>query len=177
MDKNLLQLYLDKVKKFFGIPAVILSLILGFLFWYFKPEMTVSFGVILPIFLLLIILIIPLVDLLINLYFQNKNKRLPRVLTSAKYPSGDTVLLLSDSSLFTINSIVSIYYKEDDFEHLIGFGTVINVQENGKIQVGISWALNGYDEYFEKIDNNDKTFIDRIVIKPNTSNVFLKIKD
>lgn len=177
MDKNLLQLYFDKIKKFFGIPAVILSLILGFLFWYLKPELMVSVGAILPIFLVLVILIIPLIDLLIYLYHQNKNKRLPKVLASTKYPSGDTVLLLSESNLFTNNSIVSIYNNEDDFEHLIGFGTVINVQENGKIQVGIYSTLDGFDEHFEKIDNNDKTYIDKLVIKPNTSNVFLKIKD
>ena len=176
MDKNLFQLYFDKIKKFFGIPAVILSLILGLLFWYFKPELMISFGVVLPIFLVLVIMTIPLIDLLFYLYFQNKNKRLPKVLASTKYPNGDTVLLLTESNLFTNNSIVSIYYNEDDFEYLIGFGTVINVQENGKIQVGIYSTLDGFNEQFEKIDNNDKTYIDKLVIKPNISNVFLKIK-
>lgn len=177
MDETLLQLYLDKIKKFFGIPTIILSIALGFLFWYFKPDLKISFGIILPIFLFAIILTIPLIDLLLYIYSQNKHNRLPHVLTATKYPNGDTVLLLSESSLLPNNSIVSIYYNEKDFEYLIGFGTVINVQENKKIQVGIYSIIEGFENHFEKIDNNNKDTLDNILIKFNVSNAFLKIKD
>lgn len=176
MNKNLLHLYLEKVRKFFGIPAVILSLILGFLFWYLTPELKIKFGVILPIFLILVILIITILSLALELFNQTKNNKLPSVLASTKYPNGNTVLLLAPSDLFTNNSIVSIYYNEDDFEHLIGFGTVINVQENLKIQVGVYSTLEGFNNYFEKIENNDKSAISKLIIKPNTSNVFLQLK-
>lgn len=177
MDKTLRQLFLDSFSKFKGFPGVVVSLLLGYLFWVFSPDLKIPFSVFLPILLVLGGLIVVLFDLLDDLYGQVKIKWLPKVIRSIKYPNGDTVLLLSESKLLTVNSIVSIYYDDNDFEQLIGFGVVVNIQENGKIQIGIHRQLPGFDERFKSIANNNITAIARVVIKPNTPSVYLEIKD
>ena len=66
--------------------------------------------------------------------------------------------------------MVSAYYtNKDDIEVLIATGFVKNIQDNRKIVVQLSKLEHGQEEILKKIANNDKSIIDRTIIKPGIS--------
>ena len=99
-------------------------------------------------------------------YIQSGIK-LPLVKQATKFGESQTVILiLGPSPLFSFNSVVAIYYLEDQFERLIGIGSVINVQENGLIQVSVMEAKTEDTRLWESIINNKADIIKHIIVKP-----------
>lgn len=45
------------------------------------------------------------------------------------------MLLCESNHLVTYDSIVSIYLKENGFENLVGYGIILNIQDDGLIQI------------------------------------------
>lgn len=80
----------------------------------------------------------------------------------------NNIFLCEPNKSIAHESIVSIYLKEDGFEHLIGYGIVINIQNDGFIQI---------DPHIlpESIFKNENEFItslkniNNIVIKPTVT--------
>ena len=92
---------------------------------------------------------------------------LPSVKQATRYGIKQTgVLVLEPSKLFSHNSIVAIYYIEDQFEKLIGLGTVSNIQENGLIQVAVIEYLPERDETWKAILSNKADKIKSLIVKP-----------
>jgi hypothetical protein len=84
------------------------------------------------------------------------------------------VLLMSRSALFGVNTLVTIYYVEilgigQDhlFERTIGIGRVINVQENGLIQVLVLREVSNDAELWQRIRGREMATLSHVIIKPS----------
>jgi len=78
------------------------------------------------------------------------------------------------SRLFGVNILVTIYYVEglgsgqnEYFERAIGIGRVINIQENGLIQVLAPREVSNHAELWQRIRSRDMATLSRIIIKPS----------
>jgi hypothetical protein len=81
------------------------------------------------------------------------------------FSSSKALLLVEPSVIYSHDSVVSIYFLEDEFERLIGVGRVYNVQDNKIIQVLVTHDLDFGDEW-NSIVNNDATKLTKLRIKP-----------
>jgi hypothetical protein len=113
-----------------------------------------------------------LATLLYALVLGRNMSQLPRVLYArGVFPSsGDgeaTLLLLEKSELFGHDAVVSMYHLgEKGFEELAGVGHVLNIQEDGKIQVLIDNVVACH-EIFSKLAGNDATVLAKVRVKPS----------
>lgn len=122
-----------------------------------------TFIIIVLILLLIIATVIKAINTLFTEY-KDLQQRLvqpliPKILSSRKYEileRAGILCLLERSQLFSIGIFVSCYYKDaDDFELLIGTGTILNIQGDGKIQALIDRPASGYQDILDKLANND----------------------
>ncbi len=100
----------------------------------------------------------------------SQKRLIPEILSARDYQINNIsgiFCLLEKSELFSHNIYVSCYYTDnDDFEIIIGVGSVINIQTDGKIQVLIDEFVNNYEDILKKLANNDNKIVSRILIKP-----------
>jgi len=91
-------------------------------------------AIIIVVVVFLIAIIITLYDL--SRYFYKKSlNNSPRVLKTIKQKEMP-ILLTEYSDLLRIDGLVTIYrLNDEDFEEHIGYGEVINIQEDKKIQI------------------------------------------
>lgn len=104
-------------------------------------------------------------------YKKLKQRNIPRILFIQKDPNTSSITcLLEYSELFAHDMMVSAYYtNKDDIEVLIATGFVKNIQDNNKVVVQLSTLEPGQEEILKKFANNDKSIIDRTIIKPGIS--------
>lgn len=143
-----------------------LGLLVTILAWIFKPETTLPLIVVLPICAIACLAILTLIGAVFqSLILKN---RLPAVRYVRKAVSGhDLVLLLDPSELFSQNAVVSFYHLGDaGFEQFIGIGSVLNIQEDQRIQVAMSQTVDGYDDVLEGLQQNRSTMLEKIRVKP-----------
>lgn len=119
-----------------------------------------------------------LVQLSISL-FQEKAKILPKIRQAKKpqniYQPSIAWLLLEPSPMFGHESLVSIFYKEGDFEVLVGSGFILTVQENGLIQVLVTDNFYEQDEdFWSKVCGNDHQILSKLLVKPSIPRVIWK---
>jgi hypothetical protein len=69
---------------------------------------------------------------------------------------------------------VTIYYEEslgagggELFERTIGVGQVVNVQENGLIQVRVLREVPGQSELWRRVRNREMNILSNLVAKPS----------
>ena len=78
------------------------------------------------------------------------------------------ICLLEPSDWFSYGLGVAFYYVNDDgFELLIGIGRVINVQDDGRIQVGVTRTIGGNDGVVAEIASGSKGKLERVRVKPS----------
>lgn len=155
--------------KVWGVPAVVLGLVLAFVFWQLTPDKTIGIGPFVLVLIFLTIAIITLINLNIELYSIARLNSLPSIKLTRKSMQQDgikLILLLEPNEWFSYDSLVTIYKLDNEFEQIFGIGKVINVQQNGMIQIGLIQILDKTSDTFEKLSNNDKDIIERIIIKP-----------
>ncbi|MFA5793758.1 MAG: hypothetical protein WC980_01615 [Candidatus Brocadiia bacterium] len=152
---------IKKILKWAG--GIIASLIIPFIFWVVSPNETISLKWFIPICVLCGILIVIVIYLVVKI----NQPILPEVIHGTKLsPQSDSVLcILNPSKFFSHNIKVSCYYN-DEFERLIAIGRVLNIQEDGKIQILLSEILPGYTEVTKKVSENNKSTLVKIIIKP-----------
>ncbi len=105
---------------------------------------------------------------------------LPKVKASYRphslYSDAIAILLLEKSNLFGHESLVSVYFKEDAFEKLIGWGYVLTVQQGGLIQVLVIREVGeAQDSIWEKIRNNDGSVLSKLLIRPSIPKIIQDI--
>lgn len=109
--------------------------------------------------------------------YQINRTYLPTILQSQESPIEDEstlVCLLEPSRLFSYDIWVSFYTTaEHGFETLIGIGTVINIQEDGKIQVGLIHSVKGHEDAIQKLRQNDAASLKATVVKPTVPAKYL----
>jgi len=160
-----------------GVLSGVIAIVLGVLLWLFSPDKNISLGWALPIGLFCVILILTLGNAAYEAFKISKHV-LPMVLVGKKpptqIPAAKLLCLLEPSELFSHDTLVSFYYIGDEnFEQLMGIGIVVNIQEDGKIQVVMIYALDGYEEKIEKLVQNDAGILKRTRVKPNIPKTYL----
>jgi hypothetical protein len=76
-------------------------------------------------------------------------------------------LLLRDSELFANDSMISfIYTDEYDNEAIIATGFIITRQSNGLMQAEIYQSIPTYQYILDKVAEENKTVLERIIVKP-----------
>ncbi|VVB86129.1 Uncharacterised protein [uncultured archaeon] len=173
MKRNFWSLIWLSFLKIQGILIGIIALAVSVLVWLFSPNINISLGLVLPVLILCIITI------LIFAYaayesFKLSERILPKIIYGTTLQA-KVLCLLEPSELFSHDTLVSFYYVENSFEKLIGIGTVINIQEDGKIQVSMTNPVQGFDEIITRLGQNDNTILDNIKVKPNIPRTYQNI--
>lgn len=159
---SLLGIHIYKVQSLYSfIIGVTLSIVL----WIYKEDKQISLLLFLLVSMVSVLLISSLISAVLDLI--NNSMVLPkveRVMTSAE---SQTRILLSPSKLFSHGTMVSLYFtNEHQFETLICVGTVLNVQENKKIQIGISKIIEGQEDIMGRMSSNDQSVLKEVTVKP-----------
>jgi hypothetical protein len=82
-------------------------------------------------------------------------------------PDAKVGLILDPSERFRQDDLVSIIYKTGDAELVIGYGDILNVQENKMIQVEV---LNiSREDILIRLLKNDAEYLKRIEVRPTVS--------
>lgn len=97
----------------------------------------------------------------------------PRIL-SAEYIEGQKIwCLLERSQLFAHDTVVSFYYTSDNgFEVLIGWGYVLHIQGDGRIQVLIEQFETSYLSVIESLVK-DKEIREKIQVQPGIPRTYI----
>jgi hypothetical protein len=90
-----------------------------------------------------------------------------------KLPNYSAVLLITPSDLFFDATIVSVYFiGKDGLERLLGIGSVIEVQADGKLQIGIERDSSTADEEMQKLIKSEHSVSESIIVKPKISRAY-----
>jgi hypothetical protein len=82
-----------------------------------------------------IVIILSFFDSSIHFYKQSLNNS-PSVLKVLK--RGESTILLTDfSEYFQIQGLVTIFWLNEDYEEFVGYGEIINIQNDKKIQIDL----------------------------------------
>jgi len=158
----------------------IITVILGLILWFITPY-NIYTKLLIAIILILLFIIAAMSKVAFDYYIKANKNILPEVLYVSETPKSskdnNIQILLGPSNLFSIDTLVSFYYKnEDNFELLIGFGVVINIQQDMNIQVSILHFLKEHKEIYEKIITNKANELKKILVKPNIPKLFIDRK-
>lgn len=151
-----------------GPLGLAISFALPIIIWVFAPSTSVP---LIWVVLFSALVLVTICSLISALFFAvNDNELiLPRVISGREPPAYysedyNVLLILEPSELFARDHLLSLYLKVDNFEELVGFGRVLNVQDDGLIQVGL--INRGEDrEIFQKIRENNASVIKTLLVK------------
>jgi hypothetical protein len=83
-------------------------------------------------------------------------------------------LIMGRSRQFGVNIFVTIYYEEslgvgssEVFERAIGVGRVVNIQENGLIQVQVLREVSGQSGLWQRVRSCEAAILSHVMIKPS----------
>lgn len=153
-----------------GITIGFLALLISIFFWLYSPDKNISLRFAVPIFILLIVVIFTFASAAYE-SFKISRHNIPKIVLGKKIGS-NLLCLLEPSELFSHDTLVSFFYIEESFEELIALGKVINIQEDGKIQVTVNLILRAHEDTITKLEQNDANVIKRIKVKPNIPGSF-----
>jgi len=154
-----------------AIALPILALLISVFSFNLSRTDNVTLGVLFPFAIVTLVLLCALIDLSIRM-FNKAQKRLPKVVQGrsppSQFPNAAALLLLEHSDLFGHETVVSIFYRSDDFEEFIGLGYVLTIQENGLIQVVVNRSLGeNRDQVWASVRANDANCVRRLLVKPS----------
>jgi len=159
-------------------PSSAIAIILAIILWVFSPDEKITLRLALPIGALFIFFIFSFANVAYKTFKRSKST-LPRLLHARKPDTKNhhrekVVCLLEPSELFSYGVFVSFYYiGEENFEQLVGIGTVRNIQEDGKIQVVMDYAMDEHEDIIQKLAQNDAGLLKKIKVKPNILREYL----
>jgi len=137
----------------------------------YTPDTTISMKILVPVAFALTLVILTLLDCAWGCCRRLANP-LPntrRAIAPSRLCSNSiAILLVEPNSLMSYGLCVSIYFRENDSEILIGIGSVFTIQTNGLVQVSAEDILDGKStEVWKKILNNNKDAIASLVVRPS----------
>lgn len=154
------------------------SIVLAFLLWHFSPSKNIPLGLALPIGVLCVVLIL-ILGFAGHEAFKMSKRVLPRVILGRKSPTGNqkarVLCLLEPSEFFSYDALVSFYYIDEGFEELIGIGRVLNIQEDGRIQVIMTHSRTVREETAKKLGENNVDVLKKTIVKPSVPKSILDI--
>ncbi len=134
LDKRFLRQLYKSFKATGGYLLGTLGSICSILSVIFKDQIGIA-----PLYVILgtifVILVITFFDLALYFYNEtlNNSPEVFRVLTRGE----STILLTEYSDLLQVQGLVTVYLLRNDFEELVGYGEVINIQNDRKIQIDL----------------------------------------
>jgi tetratricopeptide (TPR) repeat protein len=152
-----------------GIIIDSFGLFFGLILWAFAAGDSISLRIGLLVLVPCLVLITTLLTASYNLFRICKHG-LPKVCKVKPYSPDkeDTSLLflLEPSELFPQGIQASVFYYDDNIEQIIGLGTVVNIQEDGYVQVATTRLFEGYDEVLNDLRTKKNFDLNRIKVKP-----------
>lgn len=159
------------LKSPFNLVTMAISMLPSFLLWAFPPAGSVSTWLFIAVTILCFIFLWLLIIVLIN-RSDNTNTEYINIINC-----NDNICLCSPSKYLTHDSIVSIYCLDAEYEDLIAYGIVTNIQGDGRIQVEPYLLPNTIiaDDSKSIIDfiksNRDKIVIKQIITRKIINNI------
>jgi hypothetical protein len=99
--------------------------------------------------------------------FDLMQRPLPAVRSARAASYARVVCFLDPSPLFSHGAGVSFFLLEDGkYELFVGVGGVVNVQENGLIQVALIDVQDSQEHVVQKLLNNDTDLLKKLLVKP-----------
>lgn len=89
------------------------------------------------------------------------------------YEKASALLLVDPSNYLSHDSSVTLFILEDDYESFVGVGTVINIQNDGKIQVALFTSVES-NKIMVQLKENKKHDLERLILKPSVPRAFLE---
>lgn len=182
MNKQQVNSFYDELRESFvrigARPIPLLAICLWFIGTLLLSDINtlIPLKIIGPIILGLVIITAALFNLAKRLYAKAIHKP-PRILQYYQPPRkyhNAIGLVLEASGLYGFHSPVSIYYKDEAYESLIGIGVVDNISDDGLIQV-VAWSQEDtYDDIWNRVCQNDILCLKKISIKPFVPIEFLE---
>lgn len=168
-NKNFSTFLLSSFKSTYGPFIAVIGFILVFIGYYVVPEESVlGLRHVLLICAIGLYLIILAFHAAYTAFYESKDY-LPDVRYASEppkpYSSGIALLILEPSKLFSYDSVVAVYLENDGIEQLVGLGRVINIQENGNIQILVTHDLEHSEEWKDYKQNNSAT-LRKLLVKP-----------
>lgn len=156
----------------------IAGVILVFVGYYFVPsDATVPMRWVIPISVFLLFAIFLFIRAAYTAHHHDRNQ-LPDVRFVSPppkmYDPAVALMLLSPSPIFSYDTVVAVYQRSDEMEQLMGLGRVINIQENGMIQVLVIKDLGNADTWKE-LCSNDAKFLRHLLVKPNVPSYAIEV--
>lgn len=156
-----------KAMNVFGISLTAFSAVFGVTTYFVGISTQVSVAWVFIFFSIPCVLFFTAIDV-IKWLLTDLEPSLPRI---AKFPAASlgrdrSVVLVEPSKLFGQNMLASIFYMDDGFEILIGDGYVLTVQQDQKIQVSITYTVEGTEVYWEGIRANKAHYLGSTIIRP-----------
>lgn len=160
----------DSASDRMGLILALVGIGLAFLFYLTTPNKVIPFWVAAAIIIALLSLLFIALHALKQIS-QASPKVLPNLLAvlEGKPKGTPPILLLEPSELFGIDSVVSVYHKDivNEFEILIGYGSVLTIQSDNKIQIQVDEWLPGNEDISEKVSQENGNILKGIIIRPN----------
>lgn len=172
MKKSFWGLMCSSFKRTLGIPLILVGLGLEFMLWKVAPDDSISLMVAMPMAVFCLMVMLTLASAAYESYTISRRTLLPRILlgreVSAQTEGANALCLLEPSELFSHGMIVSFYFIDSEgFEQLIGIGTVVNIQQDGKIQTRLSQAMAGHEDTVRKLAQNDAQVLKQTRVRPS----------
>lgn len=157
-------------KRVKGYPLSFFCITLSIILFIWGPDTSISLKYIVTIGVLFLLVFSVIFDFGFHCYSIMTNV-IPDVKQGLNppplYQQAEALLLLSKSDLFSIEAIVSVYYKDESYEPLIGIGFVLTIQENGLIQVLVDRCYDErYKEIWDKVRENNASILEKLIVKP-----------
>ena len=170
MEKSLGGLLWLSFTRIQGVLVSVVGIVTGILLWQMSPTATVRLMFVVPA-AIVVTMIIAVLAGAVHAVWSNRRPAIPRVLyaTQPKVEAElQLICLLEPSDWFSYGLGVAFYYVNDDgFELLVGIGRVINVQDDGRIQVGVTRTIGGNDGVVAEIASGSKGTLERVRVKPS----------
>jgi hypothetical protein len=151
--------FIDFLRRFswpFGLTAGIYAFALRFI-----PKMQIELSLYLSIIFALLAVIVTLIT-----YLSDNNTKLeePKIIVEEARNAGK-LLLIKKTDRLGINMYAQIFFRDQDFELYLGVSKVINVQNNGMVQLLIISDLENQVVAAGLSENRSETK-KRIIVKP-----------
>lgn len=152
-----------KSKECFASFAV--ALVPSLLFWIFQPSDSVPYAVFVIVFMIAVLLL----WLFLMVLLKKSDYNEPYLIKVIEIRDG--IYLCRPNKLLSQDVFVSFYIQANNFEKLMGYGTVTNVQTNGIIQITPSDSVGNY-EIKDLLSQNPSD----VIIKPTVTLSYLSQK-
>ena len=143
-------------------------------FWILSPDDRISLKWALSVLALLLILLAFSCRIAYQ-YYQRVQNISPKLILVKTTKNMGVICLFEPSELYSNNAIISLFFNDDGFEILIGYGYVVAVQEDKRIQILITHWESGQEEIKSKLENSNTQVLKKIIAKPNINREYFEI--